>query len=156
MAGVRIEIDVRGGDAIGKALRRLVDAGRDLSEPLHDMGEHLLNAHRERWDRQVSPDGVPWEPLSEAYAARKRRQRPAAGILVYDDFLRGTLRYQASSQSLELGTDRPYGATHQFGREDGRGAPIPARPFLGLASGDEDALLDILRDHIEAALPPSR
>ena len=155
MAGVRIEIDIQGVDAISKALRRLIDAGRDLSEPLQDMGEHLLNAHRERWEREVSPDGIPWEPLSEAYTTRKRRKRPAAGILIFDDLLRGTLRYQSSSHSLELGTDRPYGATHQFGRDFGRGAPIPARPFLGLSSGDEDALLDILREHLEATLRTS-
>lgn len=156
MAGVTIQLDLQGEEAITKAFRRLVDAGRDLSEPLHDMGEHLLNAHRDRWDRGVSPDGIPWEPLSEPYASRKSRKRPAAGILVFDDFLRGTLRYQAGSHSLEIGTDRPYGATHQFGRDFGRGAPIPARPFLGLSSGDDDALLDILRDHLEATLRTSR
>ena len=152
MAGVTLSIDLEGEETVVKTFRRLVESGRDLREPLGDMGEHLLNTHLERWRRGVSPEGVPWEPLSEAYAARKRQKRPNAGLLVFDDILRGTLRYQVQSHSLDLGTDRPYGATHQFGRDEGRGAPIPARPFLGLAASDDDALLEILRDHLSMTI----
>ena len=92
MAGVNVQIDVRGADAIEKALKRIAQTGRDLRQPLGDIGEHLLNTHRERWGLEKSPDGIPWEPLSELYAERKRQKRPAAGILIYDDLLKGTLR----------------------------------------------------------------
>ena len=152
MAGVSLKIDTQGGDAIQKALNRIAQSGRNLREPLGDIGEHLLNSHRKRWALEKSPDGVPWEPLSEQYAERKREKRPAAGMLVYDDLLKGTLRYQISGNALELGTDRPYGATHQFGRDFGRGAPIPARPFLGLSTADERDVLDILREHLRETI----
>ena len=115
------------------------------------MGEHLLNSHEARWPREVSPDGTPWQPLSEPYATRKRRLRPNAGMLVFEHILRPSLRYQISGQTLLFGTDAEHAATHQFGREFGRGAPIPARPFLGTSPQDEDALLDILRDYLDAA-----
>ena len=147
MAGVNLQIDLYGADAIQKALNRIAQAGRNLREPLGDMGEHLLNTHRERWVLEKSPDGIPWEPLSERYAARKRRKRPAAGMLVYDDLLEGTLRYQIRGNALELGTNRPYGATHQFGRDG-----IPARPFLGLSKADERDVLDIIREHLRKAI----
>ena len=68
--------------------------GQNLREPLGDIGEHLLYAHRKRWDVEQSPDGIPREHPSEKYAERKRRMRPAAGIPVYDDLLKGTLRHQ--------------------------------------------------------------
>ena len=97
MAGVNIEIDVHGTDAIQRALKHIAQAGEDLSEPLGDIGEHLLNSHRKRWELERSPEGIPWAPLSEQYAARKRQERPAAGTLVYDDLLKGTLRYQIES-----------------------------------------------------------
>ena len=130
MADVNIEIDIREAGAIQKALNRISRAGQNLRDPLSDIGEHLLNSHRKRWGLKQSPDGAPWEPLSELYAARKRQKRPAAVILVYDDVLHGTLRYQIRGNALELGTDRLYGATHQFGRDN-----VPARPFLGLSKG---------------------
>ena len=152
MAGVTIDVDIRGADAISKALNRMVRAGQNLREPLGDIGEHLLNTHRKRWALEQSPDGTPWEPLSEQYAEQKRKKRPAAGTLVYDDLLKGTLRYQVRGDALEIGTDRPYGATHQFGRDFGRGAPIPARPFLGLSTADERDVLDILRDHLRRTI----
>ena len=151
MAGVKITIDLQGQEAIDQTLRRLARAGHNLRPLLGDVGEHLLNAHRERWEREVAPDGTPWEPLSEPYATRKRSQVPNAGILVFDDYLKGSLRYQASHKNLLLGTDRPYGATHQFGRDFGRGSPIPARPWLGLTDEDTDVLLDTLREHLEKA-----
>ena len=147
MAGVNLQIDLRGADAIQKALNRIAQAGRNLREPLGDIGEHLLNTHRERWALEKSPDGIPWEPLSEGYVERKRRKRPAAGILVYDDLLKGALRYQIRGNALELGTDLPYGATHQFGRD-----AIPARPFLGLSKADERDVLDILREHLRETI----
>ena len=98
MAGVNIQIDIRGADAIQKALSRIAQAGGNLREPMGDIGEHLLNSHRKRWELEQSPDGIPWEPLSEQYAERKRQKRPAAGTLVYDDLLKGLLRYQVRGQ----------------------------------------------------------
>ena len=79
MSGVNIEIDVYGIDAIQRALNYLAQAGEDLREPLDGIGEHLLNAHLKRWEREQSPEGIPWEPLSEQYTARKRQERPTAG-----------------------------------------------------------------------------
>ena len=68
--------------------------------------------------------------------------------LVYDDLLKGTLRYQIRGNARELGTDRPYGGTHQFGCDFSPGSPIPARPFLGLTSANERDVLDIIREHL--------
>ena len=152
MAGVNLQIDVRGADTIQKALSRIAQEGGNLRESLGDVGEHLLNRHRKRWEHEQSPDGIPWEPLAEQYAERKRQARPSSRILVYDDLLKGTLRYQLRGNTLELGTDRPYGATHQFGRDFGRGAPIPARPFLGLSKADERDVLDIIREHLRRTI----
>ncbi|WP_241085742.1 phage virion morphogenesis protein [Candidatus Vondammii sp. HM_W22] len=55
----------------------------------------------------------------------------------------------ALRDSLEFGTDRKYGATHQLGDQE-RG--IPARPFLGIDDQDRDEILAILQRHLEEAL----
>ena len=152
MAGARIQIDFDGADRVSEALKRLADAGANLVEPLSEIGELLITSHEERWREERAPDGTPWKPLSEDYRQWKERKRPGRTILVFDDILRGTLRYEVDRDELRFGTDRPYGARHQFGFDGpdslGRSISTPARPWLGLSDDDEDAILDTLRDYL--------
>ena len=152
MAGVRIRVEARGADEVSRALRRLADAGANLDDPLREIGEVLLVSHKDRFRQERSPDGTPWKPLSEAYAARKAAKRPGRPMLVFDDLLRGGLRYDVGGGELRLGTDRPYGARHQFGFEGpdslGRKIRTPARAWLGLPDEDEDRVLAIIFDYL--------
>lgn len=144
MAGATLdlELDVR------RALAAATAAGVALKEPtalLRELGEQLLPIHRRRFRAQQSPDGAPWAPLSPAYQRRKRRNRNR--ILVLGGYLSNTLRYQIQGGDLLFGTDRKYGATHQFGRD-----AIPARPWLGISSDDALRLERTVRDHVARAL----
>jgi phage virion morphogenesis protein len=142
MAGTFIEVKVDGADEFRTALDLLMKRGQNLAPVFADIGEYLLIAHDERFKRQVSPDGKKWTDLNPEYKERKKQNKDR--ILVLDGELAGTLRYQATAESLIFGTDRKYGATHQFGRNEtvsGKtgatyDANIPARPFLGF-SGDD-------------------
>ena len=105
MAGVHIRIETEGTDAITRALRRLIDASAEPDDMLREIGEYLLTSHKERFAAEQSPDGTPWLPLSAEYAARKSRKRPGRPILVFDDLLRGGLRYDvAGGEERFLGT----------------------------------------------------
>lgn len=146
MAGASLKVEIDDREVL-KALQRLQDAGANMQGAFADIGEYLLISHRERWDRQVSPDGTPWAPLAPQTVKYKKKNQDK--ILVLDGNLRDLLRYQDRPDGLEFGTDRIHGATHQFGRED---AGISARPFLGLSDEDRVEVLDILQDHLEAAL----
>lgn len=139
MAGASslIKIDYNDAD-VQAALKKLLAKLGSLEPVFRDIGESLLISHRERFDRAVSPDGVPWPDLSPAYQQRKRRNRDK--ILVLDGWLR-QLNYAASGTELRIGTDRIYGATHQFGDPSRN---IPARPFLGLDDAERKELLDAL------------
>ncbi len=180
MAGTRLEIKVEMDDrAVRSALQRLIKAGADLKPAFAEIGEYLDLATRERFDREEAPDGTSWEPLSEATLRRKmlkgvkrgkgkkrRRLTTRAGntkagaikrlaqasILVESGDLRDTLRYHATADSLEFGTDRKYGATHQFGDDEDRN--IPARPYLGLSDADRAEIVAILREHLARAMRP--
>lgn len=148
MAGAAISIDYEFNDRkILDALQGLADAGEDMGAVFTDIGEGLLNSHRDRFERQESPDGEPWAPLSPKYRARKKKN--ADKILVLEGFMRDTLAYNADGSGLELGTNRIQGATMQFGDEDRN---IEARPFLGVSADDEAMILDILSDHFEQAM----
>lgn len=174
MAGAHLSINVEFEDReVVEALRRIEQAGGNLKPAMQDIGEYLLISHRDRYDKEQAPDGTPWEPLAESTMRRKmlkgvrrgkgesrkrlttRRGNTRAGAinalarsktLVESGDLRDLLRYQVTGSSLEFGTDRVYGATHQFGGPE-RG--IPARPFLGLSEQDQGEVLTILKRHLE-------
>lgn len=147
MAGAHVSIEVE-DRALQQAFSRLMSAAANPAPALRDIGEQLLNAHRERFARQESPEGDPWAPLSSRYAARKKKNKDK--ILVLEGHLKDLLRYQVTEAgaALELGTDRIYGATHQFGDETRN---IPARPFLGLSAQDQAEVLEIIEDHLRRA-----
>jgi phage virion morphogenesis protein len=176
MAGAALAINVEFDDRqVREALKRLERAGGNLKPAFQDIGEYLLISHRERFDKEQAPDGTPWEPLADSTLRRKmlkgvRRgkgqkrktlttsQGTKAGainalargkIMVERGDLRDLLRYQASGAGLQLGTDRIYGATHQFG-DPARN--IPARPFLGLSDQDQVEIMAILERHLQAAM----
>lgn len=150
MAGAALRLDHRYDDRqVQRALRRLQEAAGDLAPALADIGEHLLLSHDQRFRAQVDPEGNPWQPLNDKYKARKKRNQDK--ILILDALLSGTLRYQVEGDALRFGTGSIYGATHQFG-DEARG--IPARPFLGIAADDQPVLLQILQEHLAAALRP--
>ena len=165
MAGVTIRITLDDAE-LTAALDRLAAAGRDLRRPMRDIGEHLLNAARERFRTETAPDGTPWAPLTEA--TKKKKPRNKGRILTQDGFLRGNLAYRADSDSVEVGSPSIYAGTHQFGAEAGSfgqtstGRPIPfgdipARPFLvdadgDLAPDDAEAVREILFDHLTRAV----
>lgn len=154
MAGAML--DVRLDDSqISRALTELTERVGDLRTPLLDIGEYLQQATDQRFRQQVAPDGSPWAPLSPTTLARKKGSR----ILRESGLLQDTLRHQVDGDELRFGTDRPYGAVHQFGQSRGasgknrRGSPIPwgdipARPFLGLSREDEDEILAIVSDYL--------
>lgn len=137
MAGAFIELD----DAeVQAALRKLLAKLGDLEPVFRDLGESLLISHRARFERSMSPSGVPWPNLSPSYLKRKKKNRDK--ILVLDGWLR-QLNYAASKTELRLGTDRVYGATHQFGDPVRN---IPARPFLGLDDAERNEILAALAE----------
>ena len=71
MSGVNIDVDVIGLERTERVLARLREAGQDLSPILRDIGEHLLNATKDRFAGETAPDGTPWAPLEPGYAADK-------------------------------------------------------------------------------------
>lgn len=142
MAGARVTLEVDDRQVLS-VLDRLIERLGDATPALRDIGEALLNSHRRRFEEQTAPDGTPWAPLSPSYQAKKKKN--ADKILVLDGSLSGLLTYQVSPDGLELGTNRIYGATHQFG-DPARN--IPARPFLGLSADDRAKVLEIFSKYL--------
>ena len=110
MAGAMLDVAVD-GSAVGKALEDLVGRLGDLTTPLNDIAEYLHQSTDDRFRQQVAPDGSPWAPLAPSTLARTKGNK----ILRDKGTLQDTLRHSVSNNELSFGTDRPYGAIHQFG-----------------------------------------
>lgn len=145
MAGATLEIRID-DTALRSALAQLRATTGDLRPVFRDLGEALLNSTRARFSTQTAPDGSPWAALSPAYARRKKQNRDK--ILTLRGHLRGTLASQVTPDALLVGTNRIYGAAHQFGNPRRN---LPPRPFLGLSVADRAEIDTILREHLQRA-----
>jgi phage virion morphogenesis protein len=118
--------------------------------PLMDAIGHLLeNSTRKRFETKRDPEGIDWAQLKPQTIERKRNKsgRVRGGILVDRGDLRKSITYFASTQSVTVGTDRPYGQYHQSGTEH-----MPARRFLGLSEADKTEINDFIRHFLEDVL----
>ncbi|MGP5350796.1 MULTISPECIES: phage virion morphogenesis protein [Pseudomonas] len=110
MAGAMLEVSID-ESAVGKAFDELIERLGNLTTPLNDIAEYLHQSTDDRFRQQIAPDGSPWAPLAASTLARKKSTR----ILREKGTLQDTMRHNVSNNELAFGTDRPYGAIHQFG-----------------------------------------
>ena len=143
--------------SVQAAFNRLLRAGANMTPAMKDIAEHLHNVGVARFDTQTAPDGTPWADNTQEVKDRKTRDSILTEL--------GHLRLLSSAEGpdfVEIGSSRIYASTHQFGAAEGafgtnaRGNPIPwkdipARPFLGLAPDDPEAIQRIIRQHIQRA-----
>jgi len=179
MSGAGLKITVAIDDReIQAALKRLVKATGDLTPAMKNIGEYMVQATEQRFDSETGPDGQKWPEVSAA--TRERKKHPK--VLTESHRLRGSIHPEAGKDSVEVGTNVPYAAIHQFGFygqvnipahtrliKTAFGQPlkhpvwariepytlqqnVPARPFLGISEADKEEILTIIEDHIDMAL----
>lgn len=147
MSGIRISVDLRDLDAtLGQRIRRLRNARVMFAE----IGEYLLGRTDENFAKEQDPRGNRWESLDERYVERKQQQRKIIKILQREGDLRGGINYQATDQSVAIGSPLPYAAIHQLGGFAGRGSrtKIAARPYLGIGERDRRVIVDIVASYL--------
>ena len=160
MSGARVELEFDNSQVLA-AVRGALDELADPRPLLLDIGEALVNSTRDRFIAQRGPDGQTWKTLSPRYLQTKS-PNPGKILQRRGDLVRQIFP-QVEGATLLVGTDRVYGAVHQFGALKGafgktrRGAPIPwgdipARPFLGISDDDAAEIIAIARDHLQARL----
>jgi phage virion morphogenesis protein len=153
-----------------KSIFDSLDAARDVLidlTPVHqDIGEYMVEATRERFRRGEAPDGSKWRAKSPVtlarYLANGDGARPNPLIGPSGRLSTEIVRY-ADKNSAEIGSALEYSGVMQrgaaqgaFGR-DSRNHPIPwgnipARVWLGISDTDERNILDIVDEHLDAAL----
>ena len=150
-AGVSLVGDLKGLNKRLNGLKRF-----DLERLGKKVGEAMVSSTISRFNEQRAPDGSPWQrhaaatvaPRAKDYrkngALRKgvRERMEARKILIRSARLRNSMAYTVRGSQVHVGTNVKYARIHQKGGMAGRGkkVKIPARPFLGVSSGDKTTI----------------
>lgn len=114
-ASIRIEVDDASVEAM---LLRLAAAGKNAAPFMRDVGAYLLTATQRRFETTSGPGSVAWKRLAPRTARERiKRGYGTANILRRTGMLYSSLTFIAGERDVEVGTNNPYAAVHQFGAE---------------------------------------
>lgn len=143
MAGVNLVLNTGDLVDIGRRLNAWAGALR-FGDALESIGAEVESQTRRRLeDKEGAPDGTPWAPWSERYAATRVENQ---SMLESSGALIDSIQWDVIGDDVQVGTDRIYGAVHQFGFAKRK---IPARPYLGLSTDNEQEVLDVMTDYLQ-------
>lgn len=146
---------VRGADRLAARIQT-IRATLALPAMTETIGQLLLRRTRERFAREVDPDGRPWEPLAASTLRRKRKEFGDTQILVRTgalrdsiDIIRGDVTgktFTNTGAGVRIGVDSEevseYARVHRRGM---RSKNLPVREFLGIGRLDVKAVDSLLR-----------
>lgn len=147
---ILIEIDSR---PVLDVLNRLIAAGQDMRPILDAVGQEMESRVSSRFETRTDPSGKAWAP----WAPRTVKSYPKDGnrklLDRYGDML-ASLSHQADGDGVYIGFGQPYAKYHEVGtRKMARRGLITADPVAGtLGTGDERAIMDILRASLQNAM----
>ncbi len=152
-----------------EALRQALAQLEDMTPLYTDIGEYMVQATRERFQKGVAPSGVAWAPKRQSTLDRYKRlgygalTRPLIGP---GRALSRQIQRNVSRNAVEIGSSLIYAGVMQDGAAKGafgadrRGRPIPwgripARTWLGISAEDEREIVAIVEEHLALDLNAS-
>jgi phage virion morphogenesis protein len=137
---VAIKVGLTGIEPLKAKLRALSDP--QYNELLQQIGGLVESQTRTRiQSEKQSPSGEAWKAWSEKYA---RTRHGGHSLLQNEGDLLDSIQWAVSGDSVEIGSNLVYAATHQHGR-----GAIPARPYLGLSDEDQVEIADVIDDWLK-------
>lgn len=155
--GITIQSQVL--DELTPTLRALADAAADMTAPMDEISELLLDETEDHFRRETGPDGVPWQK-SQRVLLEGGKTLFEHGDL-YNALDRDSGPDFAQAGVLAAGGQVAYAAIHNFGgtieNAFGRGFTVrmPKREYLGLRPTTPDAIGAILTAHLVRATAAS-
>jgi len=143
---------VRGADKLRDRIARIRRTAA-LPPLTEEVGALILRRTLQRFDSEVTPDGIPWAPLSDATLKRRKKNFGGSKILVNTRDLRNSIRRVVgglgsfainTGGGFRIGIQDPDIAEYARVQNNGTGR-IPARRFLGIAALDVRAVDSLMR-----------
>lgn len=144
-----MKIDIRAENTgnVQRKLQAIADKLRDMRQLWGAVGMYIQRQTiKERFDKEQSPDGQKWKPLSQSTIHHRKKRHKSGNMKILQDTgeLRRSITYEANPDSVRVGTVLKYARTHQFGRGN-----IPARPFLGVNEDEKKHISSMLSAYIK-------
>ncbi|TCT37436.1 phage virion morphogenesis protein [Martelella mediterranea] len=115
MSGISYKLSLSDG-SIRTRLERLVAMMNQPQGFYREVGEHLINATRENFEKESGPDGEPWQRLKDkTIRNRESKGQTPVHILRAEGRLAGSINLVASNSDIRIGSPMPYAAIHQLG-----------------------------------------
>lgn len=174
---IKIKIEIHDQE-VNALFARLVQRSANLRPLMQDIGDHLIETTKQRFDTSTGPDGRRWAPnrpstllrllgrFQKSFGKDGRLTKGGAGRVMSKKPLVGetrslstTIHHRVGDNFVNIGSAMPYAAVQQFGATarsfTGGKTPwgdIPARPFLGLSTEDEAFLVTKAREYLDRAI----
>lgn len=159
---------------IQERLRKIEQRADRLQPCLKNIGIHLVQSTQERFTKEIEPSGKRWAALRASTLKRKKHTK----ILTETSGLRDSFIWSVRGNALRVGTNKVYGAPHQFGLDKDLTVPahkrrvtqafgkplpfpvwvsvrahsfnprLPARPILGFSAEDRTEIAAITGDYL--------
>lgn len=153
MSGISWKVTVE-DDTMRRGLEQLYEQMEDRQGFYGQVGEHLVNKLRARFNREEAPDSSRWQGLAPATIDARIKKNGNTAIAILNDegdLKESFLKPVINADGVEMGSQLPYAAIHHFGGGAGRNhaVTIPARPILGLEPDDPDEIIEIAEDWLK-------
>ena len=119
---------------------------KNISPILHEVGNLAKNEAELSFEKETSPFGDKWTPLSKQTLKHKKGSKILTESSMLQSSINSRTKLQQTKTSTQgsvsgivsIGTNLEYAPIHQFGGKAGKNlkANIPARPFLPFKDGD--------------------
>lgn len=133
-----------------------IDSIKEKQNKLLDGIANVMGRNtRLRFDKETTPEGEKWTPLSEVtLSMRRNKNKSSAKILQDTGRLKSSINTKVDYQNAEvrIGTNVEYAETHQkggFSMLNGNITKIPKREFLGISERDYQDINRLLKRFIE-------
>ena len=147
-------------EPVNARLKKIAAAGKNLAAPLNAIGEIVMSSVEENFAQEGRfasagswrGGNTRWADLAESTkAARAKKGKwPGKKLQMSAGGLAASISKTVTGKDVTVGTNKVYGAIHQFGGMAGRGrsVAIPARPFLVVQDEDVEDMVDVLDKYI--------
>lgn len=138
---VQISVQVQTGK-IRNRLSLLNQRMQDMSPALNEVGEYMLLATDQRYENEIDPNGIPWQPNSPYTLRLKRERGQIQKILQATGRMRDSYFTRVTGNTMVLTNSLERARKHQLGIK------VAKRQHLGISEIDRQEILTIINRYI--------